>query len=324
LRKEIAEKSRFRNMVSRSPKMQEIFDLLPEMAQTPATVLITGESGTGKELIARSLHELGARSGKPFVAINCGALPDNLLESELFGYKAGAFTDAKKDKPGKFAAAQGGTMFLDEIGDISPALQVKLLRVLQERVYEPLGGVAPVKAEARVVAATNRDLAAMVKAGRFREDLFYRIRVLTVKLPPLRERRCDVPVLCDHFISVLNARYRRQVKGISDDGLGALLSYSFPGNIRELENIIEHAFIFCKCDTIDAQHLPAEVTGAAPAGPAPAGGDLDGARTLEDVERIFLKRMIAECGGNKLKTAQRLGIHKTTLFRKLRQLEMEE
>ena len=267
LRHELLEKSTFHSMVSRSPKMQELFAILPEIANAMAHVLICGESGTGKELIARSLHELSPRNGRPFVAVNCAALPDTLLESELFGYRAGAFTDAKKDKPGKFSLAEGGTIFFDEIGDISPSMQAKLLRVLQEKIYEPVGGVAPEKADVRVLAATNRDLDAMVKNGAFREDIYYRINVVTVRLTPLRERRCDIPLLCDHFIGKFNVRYGKSIGGISQEAMEMLLAHEFPGNIRELENVIEHAFVFCKAPMIEARHLPPamrDVRGGAP------------------------------------------------------------
>jgi formylglycine-generating enzyme required for sulfatase activity len=247
---------KFHSMVSRSQLMKQIFEILPEVARTIATTLILGECGTGKEVIARSIHELSERKQKPFVAINCSALPDTLLESELFGYKAGAFIDAKKDKPGKFALAEGGTLFLDEIGDLSLTMQVKLLRVFQERDYEPLGGTVPVKANVRVIAATNRNLAEMVRNGQFMEDLYYRISVVMIKMPPLRERRCDIPLLVDHFIGQFNARYNKQISGIDENALFLLLQHEFPGNIRELENIIEHAFIFCKSGQIRIEHLP--------------------------------------------------------------------
>ncbi len=319
LRKKMKRDSSFFNMVSRSEQMQKIFDILPQLAQTSTTVLVTGESGTGKELIARSLHELGPRKDRPFVAINCSALPDNLLESELFGYKAGAFTDAKKDKPGKFAVAHGGTLFLDEIGDISPAMQAKLLRVLQHKIIEPLGDTKSVAVDVRVIAATNRDLPAMVKQGVFREDLVYRIKVLNIALPPLRERRRDIPPLCEHFIALFNARYRRNVKKVSGDAMDALLAYHYPGNIRELENIIEHAFIFCKSDTIEPHHFPPEVVSRG----SVSGDPFADVNSLEDVERMYLRRVIAEAGGSRLKAAQRLGIHKATLFRKLKALGIE-
>ena len=318
LRKELLHNATFESMVSRSQVMRKIFDILPEMAQASATVLVLGESGTGKELIARTLHELSTRKARPFLAINCSALPDTLLESELFGYKAGAFTDAKKDKPGKFALAEGGTLFLDEIGDVSPSVQAKLLRVLQEKTFEPLGATKPVEAHVRIVAATNRDLMEMIRKGDFREDLFYRINVLSVKLPPLRERRGDIPLLCSHFIGVYNARYEKEVKEISKDALDLLLAYDFPGNIRELENIIEHAFVFCKGAALLVEHLPEEFRHA-----SLEGNDLSalgGIADFEKLEKMYLQNILKETGNNKLQAAKRLGIDRSTLFRKMKKL----
>jgi transcriptional regulator with PAS, ATPase and Fis domain len=260
------------------------------------------------------------RKNKPFVAVNCSALPDTLLESELFGYKAGAFTDAKKDKPGKFAQAEGGTLFLDEIGDISPAMQVKLLRVLQERTYEPLGATGSVTADVRVIAATNKDLQLLVKQGEFREDLYYRIRVLAVNLPPLRERQCDIPLLCEHFISRFNRRYKKNIQAIADEVLERLAAYSFPGNVRELENIIEHAFIFCKTDTVTLEHLPAELRQESESEDMVRA--FAAVKSFEELERLFLESVLAESGGNKTQAARKLGIHKATLFRKLKALGM--
>jgi PAS domain S-box-containing protein len=318
LRKELLHNATFESMVSRSPGMRKIFDILPEIAQSNATVLVLGESGTGKELIARTLHELSPRKKGPFLAINCSALPDTLLESELFGYKAGAFTDAKKDKPGKFALAEGGTLFLDEIGDVSPVVQAKLLRVLQEKTYEPLGATKSVKANVRIVAATNRNLMEMIKKGEFREDLFYRINVLSIKLPPLRERRGDIPLLCSHFIGIYNIRYEKEVKEISKDALDLLLAYDFPGNIRELENIIEHAFVFCKGAALLVEHLPEEFRHA-----SPEGNDLSalgGIADFEKLEKMYLQNILKETGNNKLQAAKRLGIDRSTLFRKMKKL----
>jgi PAS domain S-box-containing protein len=318
LRKEMMQQFSFHDMVSRSPKMKEIFDILPEMAQAVATVLITGESGTGKELIARSLHAMGPRKGQPFVAINCSALPDNLLESELFGYKAGAFTDAKKDKPGKFAAAEGGTIFLDEIGDVSPAIQVKLLRFLQEKTFEPLGDTRSIQADVRVLAATNKILPALMKQGAFREDLYYRLNVLSLQLPPLRDRRCDIPLLCEHFIDLFNHRYKKEIKEISREALELLLAYEFTGNIRELENIMERAFVYCKGPVIGPEHLPPQVqpqAAAATSAVIPAT-----VKSFTDLERLFLQQVLAETGHNRIKAAARLGIHRVTLFRKLKAL----
>ena len=318
-------------MVSRSPQMRKLFDVLPEIAEAEAPVFITGESGTGKELVAQSLHDLSSRKGKPFVAINCAALPDNLLESELFGYRAGAFTDAKKDKPGKFALAEGGTIFFDEIGDISPAMQVKLLRVLQEKKYEPLGATTTVKTDVRVIAATNRDLDEMVKKGTFREDLYYRINVVAVKLPPLRDRRCDIPLLCDHFIERFNARYGKSIKKIAQGAMESILAHDFPGkivrkdgfhrpgNIRELENLIEHAFVFCKTDTIELNHLPSAMRSAGEGAPGDVLARID---NFDELERMYLAAVLKEVNGNKDRAAQRLGIHKATLFRRLKKLGM--
>lgn len=322
LRKEIFELSQFQNMISRSPAMQDIFAVLPEIAQAATTVLITGESGTGKELIARSIHQLSPRKNKPFIAINCGALPDNLLESELFGYKAGAFTDAKKDKPGKFALADGGTIFLDEIGDITPAMQVRLLRVLQERIFEPLGGIEPVSVDIRVVVATNKNLPDLIKNGLFREDLYYRIKVLKINLPPLRERKCDIPLLCDYFISLYNSRFKKNIREVSGKALDVLLSHEYPGNIRELENILEHAFIFCKSSVIEPGHLPSEIV----CGKISAGKTeniFDRVQTFEELEKLFLTHVINQAGGSKIKAAEKLGMHKATLFRKIKSLGIE-
>lgn len=318
LKKEIIQLSSYQDMVSRHPDMKKIFNMLPEVAQTAATVLITGESGTGKELIARSLHELGPRKSKPFVTINCSALPDNLLESELFGYKAGAFTDAKKDKPGKFALAHGGTVFLDEIGDLSPAVQVKLLRVLQEKSFEPLGNTQSVTVDIRVITATNKDLPALIKEGRFREDLYYRIKVLNIDLPPLRERRSDIPILCDYFIEIFNNRYQKKISGLSEEVLDTLLAYYFPGNIRELENIIEHAFIFCKADVIEMEHLPRELVGESEE--RDIMRTITGVKNFKELEKLYIQSVLAETGGNKALASKRLGIHRATLFRKLKQL----
>jgi PAS domain S-box-containing protein len=317
LRRELREKTSFANMVSRSPRMNEIFSILPEIACASAPVLVTGESGTGKELIAKSIHDLSPRKNKPFIAINCGALPDNLLESELFGYKAGAFTDAKKDKPGKFALAEGGTIFLDEIGDISASMQVKLLRVLQEKTYEPLGATSSVFSNVRVISATNKDLQILIKDGTFREDLFYRINVLRISLPPLKERRCDIPILCDFFIEKFNSRYNKKVTCISQEVMDLLLSYEYHGNIRELENLIEHAFVFCKEQSIELNHLPSgfrEMTNSEKM------KEFSRINNFDELEKLYLKSVLEESGGCKLKAAERLGIHKATLFRKIKKL----
>jgi len=259
LRKQLEKKYTFQDIISKNKSIQKIFDILPDIAVSDSTVLIQGDSGTGKELFARAIHNLSHREKKPLVVVNSGALPDTLLESELFGYKAGAFTDAKKDKPGRFAMAQGGTIFLDEIGDISPALQIRLLRVLQQKTYEPLGAAESVKANVRIIAATNKNLEQLVAEGIFRQDLFYRLNVVSIKLPPLRERKEDIPLLINHFITRFNKLKNKNITDVSDDVLTILMNYDFPGNIRELENIIEYSFILCRDGTIQISHLPEQL-----------------------------------------------------------------
>ena len=260
LRRELEGKFRVGDLASRSPLMQRVFEVLPAIAASPSTVLILGETGTGKELVARTIHSLSPRSQGPFIAVNCGALPDTLLESELFGYKAGAFTGANKDKPGRFALARGGTLFLDEIGEVSPALQVRLLRVLQERTYEPLGATRSESADARIIVATNKDLAEQMRQGVFREDLYYRVNVVRVELPPLRRRKEDIPLLVEQFIARFNRLQQKSVQGIAAEALSLLMAHDWPGNIRELENAIERAFILCNEGRIGIGHLPEELT----------------------------------------------------------------
>ncbi len=314
LRQQLHQRFTFDSILSKAASMQRLFAILPDIARSPSTVLILGESGTGKELIARSLYNASERADKPFVAVNCGALPETLLESELFGYKAGAFTDARKDKVGRFAAAEGGTLFLDEIGEISPAVQVKLLRVLQERVYEPLGSNAPVKADVRIITATNRDLQALVRGGAFREDLFYRLNVVKIQLPPLRERKEDIPLLIEHFIKKYSAQQGKDIVGISNGALTVLMQHDFPGNIRELENIIEYAFILCEGGYIQPRHLPDpfassfEGVDAAPASRP---------QTLEEIEHQAILLSLERNHWRKMATCRELGISKDTLRRKI-------
>ena len=282
-----------------------------------ATVLIQGETGTGKELAARAIHDLSLRSGKPFVALNCSALPDTLLESELFGYKAGAFTGATMDKPGRFALAEGGTLFLDEIGDISPALQVRLLRVLQDKAYEPLGGTKRLVADVRFITATNRDLAGLVKKGTFREDLFYRINVVKIELPPLRARKEDIPLLVEHFIARFNRLQGRTVPGVAPEAMELLMAHDYPGNVRELENIVEHAFVLCGAGKIEPRNLPEVVAARAQIVPA-SRGNLSGAVRMTEAQAI--RAAIERAGYNRLAAARALGLHKSTLFRKMKEL----
>ncbi len=316
LRSELEGKSHIGDLVSHSPLMRKVFEVLPAIAASPSTVLLLGETGTGKELVARTIHSLSPRRGKPFVAVNCGALPDTLLESELFGYKAGAFTGAVKDKPGRFELARGGTLFLDEIGEVSPALQVKLLRVLQERSYEPLGSTRTETADVRVIVATNRDLAARVRERHFREDLYYRVNVVRVELPPLRRRKEDIPLLASQFIERFNRLQRKAIPGISAEALSLLMAHSWPGNVRELENAIERAFIMCPNGPISIEHLPEELT--AYGVPEAASSGSQPAHDLLDIQSI--RAALTRNGFNRLAAAKELGMHKTTLFRKMKKL----
>ncbi|MDD2597765.1 MAG: sigma 54-interacting transcriptional regulator [Kiritimatiellae bacterium] len=321
LRRELAGRVRVGELVSHSPVMKKLFEVLPAVAASPSTVLIQGETGTGKELMARTLHALSPRARGPFVAVSCGALPDTLLESELFGYKAGAFTGANKDKPGRFALAKGGTLFLDEIGEVSPALQVRLLRVLQERVYEPLGSISSEKADVRVIAATNLDLLEESRTGAFREDLYYRINVVRVDLPPLRSRQEDIPLLAEQFIDHFNRLQSKTVAGITPEALSLLMAHSWPGNVRELENIIERAFILCGSGRIDLSHLPEALTGMGISRISSSAKGLREAREALDTRAI--REALQRTGGNRLAAAKELGIHKTTLFRRIRALGIE-
>jgi PAS domain S-box-containing protein len=316
LRKELKGRFQMGDLISRSSEMRRIFDILPQVAESTSTVLIQGETGTGKELLAQAVHHMSPRAGNPFVAINCGALPDTLLESELFGYKAGAFTGATKDKPGRFSLADGGTLFLDEIADISPAMQVRLLRVLQTRSFEPLGGTSPVKVDVRVIAATNRDLTELVQEGSFRQDLFYRINVVKLDVPPLRRRKEDIPLLVEHFIARQNRLQGKAVTEVSPEVMSFLMAHTYPGNVRELENFIEHAFVLCAQGQIAPGHLPGDFLTRAPQ--IDPGTDMDAAVKATEVQAILaaLKRNRY----NRLAAARELGIHKSTLFRKIKAL----
>ncbi len=316
LKKELSQKYTLGDIISKNHLIHDLFNILPHVAESDSTVLIEGASGTGKELFAKAIHNLSRRKNKPFIKVNCGALPDTLLESELFGYVKGAFTDAKKDKPGRFALAHGGTIFLDEVGDMSPALQVKLLRVIQEKEYEPLGSTSPRKTDVRIIAATNKDLSKLVSEGKFREDLYYRLNVVKIDLPPLSQRREDIPLLIEAFIQKFNAKMGKQIRGVSDRALRILLNHDFPGNVRELENIIEHAFVLCKGDLIDLDCLPKEILGnqeklssdEPPSGKTP----------FERAEAEVIERTLRKYGGNRTETAKELGIDRTTLWRKIR------
>ncbi len=305
----------FENLIGKSPNFLKVLDLVQKVAPTDATVLIQGESGTGKELVARALHDNSPRSSYPFVAINCGALPEDLLESELFGYVKGAFTGAVSDKEGLFRAAHRGTIFLDEIGEISPKLQVKLLRVLQEREIIPLGSTKPVKVDVRIIASTNRDLEKMVREGKFREDLFYRLNVITITLPPLRERKEDIPLLVHHFIQKYSKKNGIPPKRVPKEIMDLFLAYPWPGNVRELENAIERALILSPGDEITWDALPPALLGARKQKeeipiPPPV-------LTLEELERRYILRVLEETQWDKVKTAEILGINLSTVYRKL-------
>jgi transcriptional regulator with PAS, ATPase and Fis domain len=278
--------------------------------------MIEGDSGTGKELIARAIHNLSPRKDKPIITVNCGALPDTLLEAELFGYKTGAFTGAHKDKPGRFTLAEAGTIFLDEIADVSPALQVRLLRVIQERTFEPLGGTESIKANVRIIVATNSDLEKLVKTGKFRRDLFYRVNVIRIKLPPLRDRKEDIPLLVNHFIRRFNGLKSKVISDVSPAALAILMNHSYPGNVRELENAIEHAFVLSRGSIIDVKDLPENLR---PSKTEPAIQST----SLESLEAAFITETLRKNNWNRAKTAAELGIHKTTLWRKLRKLGIE-
>ncbi|MBW1817340.1 MAG: sigma 54-interacting transcriptional regulator [Deltaproteobacteria bacterium] len=324
LRKELENRHSFFDIISKNEEMMRLFGILEQVAESSATLLLVGESGTGKELFAKAIHSLSPRRRGPMITVNCGALPDTLLESELFGYKAGAFTDAKRDKPGRLALAEGGTLFLDEIGDISPALQVRLLRFLQEKVYEPLGSTGTRKADVRIVAATNSDLEILVARGRFRQDLYYRINVVKLVLPPLRERREDIPLLASHFIRKFNRLSGKEIQGLSPEVFPILMAHEFPGNIRELENIIEYATVVCKEALIGIEHLPDSIR-PSPEMPdagkdGPAGGKTP---SWENLERDFILEALQKNAWKRSVTAEQLGIHPSTLWRKMKRLGIQ-
>lgn len=319
LKKEIKAQYTFEDILSKSKKILGIFDILPDIAYSDSTVLIEGSSGTGKELFARAIHNISHRSSGPFVAVNSSALPEALLESELFGYVKGAFTNAMKDKPGRFAIAEGGTILLDEIGDLSKALQVKMLRVLQEKEYEPLGSVKSQKADVRIIASTNRNLLQEVQTGNFREDLYYRLNIVKIVLPDLVERREDIPLLVEHFVEKLSVRMGKDIRGVSDDVLDFFMRYDFPGNVRELENIIEHAVILCRDQIIAKKHLPSELVGEVP---SIERGSLTLKDSMRETERQMIMEYLSRYDGSRVKTAQALNMTKVTLWRKMKEFDL--
>ncbi len=330
LRREIDGRYRLDDIVARSPAMRKLFAILPDVAVSQSTVLIEGASGTGKELFARAIHNLSPRHEGPYVAVNCAALPESLLESELFGYVKGAFTDARADKPGRFQLAEGGTILLDEIGDMPPALQAKLLRVLQERCVEPLGAVKSRPVDVRVIAATNRRLDDLVAEKRFREDLFYRLNVVRFSLPPLKDRREDIPLLAEHLITKLNASKGRHIDDVSKTVMVYLMRHDFPGNVRELENILEYAFVLCRGHVIEASHLP-EYLLEKPVNHLvnlPEGGSIPEEKPshqapLEQAETDAIRLALERNAGSRRATAKELGIHPSTLWRKMKRYGLD-
>ncbi|MCF8068732.1 MAG: sigma 54-interacting transcriptional regulator [Desulfobacterales bacterium] len=317
LEKELLERNQFYNIIGGNQRMQEIYRLLQDLSQTDTTVIITGESGTGKELVARALHYESPRQKNRMVSINCSALPENLLESELFGYKKGAFTGADRDKAGRFQLADGGTIFLDEIGDISPRIQLLLLRVIQEREFERVGDVNTIRVDVRIIVATNKNLKEKVKSGNFREDLYYRLKVMEINLPPLRERVDDIPLLVSHFLEKLSKKHKRIIDSISDDAMTQLIRYPWPGNVRELEHVMEYAFVICRKErTIMSEHLPSEVFEDHPVSKMFDADSGD--------EREQLLNALKSTDWNKAKAARLLGVNRRTIYRKMRRLNIDD
>ncbi len=314
--KDFYERYSFQNIISQDSQMIRIFRTLRDIAGSDSTVLLQGESGTGKELMALAIHHLSPRRQRPYITVNCGAIPDTLLESELFGYTKGAFTDARRDKPGRFALAEGGSLFLDEVGDLSPEVQRKLLRVLQNGEYQPLGSTRGLNADVRIISATHRDLLQMVREGKFREDLYYRLNVVRIGLPSLRERREDIPLLIQHFMGKFNTRMGKSVRGLSPEAMEPLLKYDYPGNIRELENIMEYAFILAKGRTILPEHLPSYLWEAEPMA---VGVSSVGQNRGRKQERDSIREKLRENRWQKGMTARALGISRTTLWRRMKQ-----
>lgn len=323
LRRELDRHYSLDNIVGAEPRMRRVFEVIESVAETRATVLVTGESGTGKSMIARAIHRRSDRAGKPFIEVACGALPENLLESELFGHVKGAFTGAVGEKVGKFMQANGGTIFLDEIGTASQAMQVKLLRVLQELEFEQVGGEKTFKVDVRVILATNEDLAAAVAEGRFRQDLYYRVNVINIALPSLAERRTDIPLLAQHFLSELIEDTNRNVVGFSDDAIAALESYSWPGNIRELQNAVERAVLLGKGEVITAADLPHDIA-SRPTVSVPRAGQQSLKEALEGPERQIILEVLERNNWNRNATADALGVNRTTLYKKMKKLGLDD
>ncbi len=323
LRQQLDAKFGLENIIGQSAAMQEVFEIVRQVAPTRATVLLHGESGTGKELIAKAIHQLSPRAGQPMVTVHCAALAPTLLESELFGHEKGAFTGAHERRIGRFEQAQGGTLFLDEIGEIDATVQIKLLRFLGERTFERVGSNKTLMADVRLVAATNRNLEALVREGKFREDLYFRLRVVELRLPPLRERTSDIPLLAHAFLREFARENGKAVDDFTVDGLEALMNYSWPGNVRELRTAIEHAVVLCRGSRVSARDLPPSVRGGSPAGSAQSTALPAGNWNVREAEKQLIVRALKETGGNRTLAAQKLGLSRRTLHRKLHTYHLE-
>lgn len=320
LRKELAERRASPAFHSRSPSMEPLLAMLPAAADSVSSILIQGETGTGKEVLARAIHALSPRKDSPFIAVNCGAIPENLLESELFGYKKGAFTGADRDKPGRFALANGGTLFLDEIGELPLSLQVKILRVLQEREYEPLGAVKSVPSDVRLLTATNRDLNKLIQEGSFRQDLYYRINVIHLVLPPLRERKEDIPDLASVFLAACSARTNRNVESLSPEVYARFYAYDWPGNIRELENAVERLVVLSSGPVAEPDMLPEAIRSCASEPPKEPVTAVTVEQAKDEAERDYILSVLETHHWRKAETAEALGMDKSTLWRKMKRL----
>jgi len=314
----LGERVTFGNLVGKSRAMQDVFAAIAAAGASDAAVLIQGESGTGKELVAGAIHHLSTRSMKPLVTVNCAALPESLLESELFGHVRGSFTGAVRDRKGRFEEADGGTVFLDEIGELNPFIQVKLLRVLQEREIERIGESSRRKVDIRILAATHQDLLARVRHGRFREDLYYRLKVFPIPLPALRERRADIPLLASHFVARLNQRTQREIAGLAEPVLRTFMDYAWPGNVRELENAVEHAFVLCRAGRIELEHLPLELRRPGPARFDSSRPSSVAPVPVQPLKPENLRSLLRACGWNKAEAARRLGISRTAVWKYMR------
>ncbi|MCG8425705.1 MAG: sigma-54 dependent transcriptional regulator [Proteobacteria bacterium] len=324
LRSENEARYRFSELIGASDKMLAVFRTVEKVARADSTVFIAGESGTGKELVARAIHQISRRAERPFIKVNCGALTETLLESELFGHEKGAFTGAVKTKLGRFELADGGTLFLDEIGDVPPAMQVKLLRALQEQEFERVGGEATLRVDTRVISATNKNLEGEVAAGRFRQDLYYRLHIIPLQLPPLRDRRDDIPLLVSHFIEKLGPRTNADVRGISDSALGRLMAYNWPGNVRELENVIEQSLVFAEGEHIEISALPAFLHGPSQEDKLEVPKEMSLPEILDDLERQLILKAYKKANGVKTETARLLGIKTSALYYKLEKYKLDK